>query len=149
MDKNKKEINTFLVGVFNEILKREEIFVSKTFENLSVKELHVIEEVCVAANNKTDDRPTAIAERLRVTAGTLTTAVVQLEKKGYLLRERDQKDKRVVHIIPTEIGRHAQKCHEEFHRQMVDGAVAGLTEEEGTVFVKALNSIATFFLSHN
>lgn len=143
--KKKQEINRFLVGIFNEILKTEELFVSKTFNNLSVREIHVIEAVCNVEAAGEDNRSTSIAERLKVTAGTLTTAVVQLERKGYLIRERDQKDKRIVHILPTSDGRQAQQYHMEFHKNMVDAAVDRLTEEETEVFVKALDSIAVFF----
>ncbi len=140
--KKKQEINRFLVGIFNEILKTEELFVSKTFNNLSVREIHVIEAVCNVEAAGEDNRSTSIAERLKV---TLTTAVVQLERKGYLIRERDQKDKRIVHILPTSDGRQAQQYHMEFHKNMVDAAVDRLTEEETEVFVKALDSIAVFF----
>lgn len=143
--KKKQEINRFLVDIFNEILKTEELFVSKTFNNLSVREIHVIEAVCNVEAAGEDNCSTAIAERLKVTAGTLTTAVVQLERKGYLIRERDQKDKRIVHILPTPDGRQAQLYHMEFHKNMVDAAVDRLTEEEAEVFVKALDSIASFF----
>lgn len=145
MKKNKQQINMFLVGVFNEILKTEEVFVAKTFADLSVKEVHVIEAVCNVEEKGEDNRSTAIAERIKVTAGTLTTAVAQLERKGYLLRTRDEKDKRIVHIVSTEKGRKAQKCHAEFHEKMVDELVSNLTDEETEVMVKALNSIATFF----
>lgn len=145
MKRNKQQINKFLVGVFNEILKTEEVFVAKTFANLSVKEVHVIEAVCNVEESGEDNRSTAIAEKLKVTAGTLTTAVAQLERKGYLLRTRDEKDKRIVHIVSTEKGRDAQKCHAHFHEKMVDELVSNLTDEETEVMVKALNSIATFF----
>lgn len=144
MKKRKEDINRFLVGVFNEILKTEEIFVSKTFSNLSVKEVHVIEAVCKAEEEGTDNRSTAIAEQLKITAGTLTTAVVQLERKGYLNRVRDLKDKRIVHIVPTEEGKKAQKCHQEFHMNMVDAIVANITEDELEVLGNALDSIAEF-----
>lgn len=145
MKKRKQEINRFLVSVFNEVLKTEELFVSKTFSNLSVKEIHVIEAVCMAEEAEDDNRSTAIAERLKVTAGTLTTAVAQLERKGYLMRVRDLNDKRIVHVIPTEEGRQAQEYHREFHKKMVDAAVENLSAEETEVFVKALDSIAFFF----
>lgn len=147
MKKNKQQINKFLVGVFNEILKIEEDFIVKTFADLSVKEVHVIEAVCNADEKGDDNRSTSIAEKLKVTAGTLTTAVAQLERKGYLLRERDENDKRIVHIVPTEKGFEAQKCHVDFHEKLVDNAVSNLSDEELEIFVKALNSIATFFIN--
>ena len=57
--------------------------------------------MCRAVDQGGDNRSTAIAAALGITAGTLTSAVNLLEKKGYLLRRRDERDKRVVHLLPT------------------------------------------------
>lgn len=141
MDKAEK-MNSFLVNVFNEVLKTEESNIQK-YGDLSLREIHVIEAVCNAEQG--DNCATAIAENLRVTAGTLTTAVSVLEKKGYLIRNKDAKDKRVVRILATEKGREAKIHHDEFHRHMVDDILQTLTEEEATVFVRALESIGVFF----
>ena len=64
----------------------------------------MIDAVCRAVDQGGDNRSTAIAAALGITAGTLTSAVNLLEKKGYLLRRRDERDKRVVHLLPTERG---------------------------------------------
>lgn len=142
--KQKKQINAFLVETFNEVLKSEEIFLNKEFPDISVTEMHVIEAVYNVNKEQGDNRSTMIAERLKVTAGTLTTSVAQLERKGYVQRIRDDKDKRIVHLIPTDKGTLAQQCHMEFHDQLVDSALATLNEEESAVLIKALNSITGF-----
>ena len=96
MENRGKELNLFLVRVFNEILRTEERDLAGRFPDLSLRELHLIEEVCRAEEEGRDNRATAIAAAQRVTAGTLTTAVTLLEKKGYLERRRDEKDRRAV-----------------------------------------------------
>ena len=137
-------INKFLVEAFNEILKSEEISLNKGFKNLSVKEMHVIEVVC--EGEKTGDNMSNIlAKKLKVTAGTLTTAVSQLEKKGYLKRERDINDKRIVRITSTESGKEAQEYHRRFHEKMVNAILENLNEEETAVLVKALRHVTDFF----
>ena len=142
-------INHFLVDVFNEILKTEEVWiVNQGFANLSIREMHVIEAVC-KAEQKQDNRATAIAEKLRITAGTLTTAVTILEKKGYLTRHKDEKDKRIVRILPTEAGRQANACHAVFHVEMVNDILNILDEEEQTILLRALGGISTFFRAKN
>ena len=98
MENRGKELNLFLVRVFNEILRTEERDLAVRFEDLSLRELHLIEEVCRAEEEGRDNRATAIAAAQRVTAGTLTTAVTLLEKKGYLERRRDEKDLSLIHI---------------------------------------------------
>lgn len=145
VDGGKAEINRFLVEVFDEILKTEEVCLTGAFEDLSLRELHLIEEVCRAVDGERDNRATAIAAAQRVTAGTLTTAVSLLEKKGYLERRRDEKDRRAVRIWPTEKARAADRVHAQFHREMVEELLTHLTEEESRVLVKALDGLTEFF----
>ena len=145
MDDHREILNRFLVEVFNEILKTEEASLAAAYKDLSLRELHLIEEVCRAADKGLDNRATAIAAAQRVTAGTLTTAVTLLEKKGYLLRQRDERDKRVVRILPTEKAWEADARHAKFHQEMVEDCLSALSEEEAVVFVRALGTVASFF----
>lgn len=145
MKEEKKVVNHFLVDVFNEILKTEEYCIASSDFNLSLKEIHVIEATCKMEDEGADTRSTAIAAALRITPGTLTTAVNLLEKKGYLLRKRDDRDKRIVRIYTTELGRKAQDQHEVFHQEMVEHILGSLTEEEAEVFTRSLKKLAAFF----
>jgi DNA-binding MarR family transcriptional regulator len=140
-----EELNHFLVDVFQDILKTEEMHTTKSFEDLSLRELHLIEEVCLAVDNQRDNRATAIAAAQRVTAGTLTTVVNQLVKKGYLLRQRDDSDKRAVRLYPTEKGRKANELHGSFHREMVENIMEALDDSELETFRKALLRLNGFF----
>ena len=145
MNAHGETINRFLVEVFNEILKTEEQALEARCPDLSVREFHLIEEVCRAVDQNRDNRATAIAAAQRVTAGTLTTAVNLFEKKGYLERRRDDLDRRAVRIYPTEKGRQADAIHTSFHKEMVEDVLSVLTEEECQVFLRALSSVTTFF----
>ena len=147
MQQHGEVVNRFLVEVFNEILKTEEAALAGAHKDLSLRELHLIEEVCRAVDEERDNRATAIAAAQRVTAGTLTTAVSLLEKKGYLERRRDERDKRVVRIVPTAKAREADARHAKFHEEMVADILGTLSEEETAVFVRALGSVAAFFRS--
>ena len=138
------QLNRFLVEVFNDILKIEEDCLSRRCPDLSVREMHLIEEVCRAVDQGRDNRPSAIAAAQRVTAGTLTVAVNQLEAKGYLQRARDSGDKRSVRLLPTPKGREAERSHAQFHRELVEAAVAGLSAEEAEVLARGLSGIAAF-----
>lgn len=147
MTNQEKEIlNHFLVDVFNEILKTEEQCISSTdFPNLSLREIHILETVCLANERGEDNRSAAIAAALRVTPGTLTTSVSMLEKKGYLNRTKDPEDKRIVRITATPKGEAAQARHDAFHHEMVDGILSALTDEEAQVFAKSLEKLEVFF----
>lgn len=50
MDQHREELNRFLVEVFHDILKTEELALSSERKELSLRELHLIEEVCRAAD---------------------------------------------------------------------------------------------------
>lgn len=130
MEQHGEVLNRFLVEVFNEILKTEENALAKAYKDLSLRELHLIEEVCRAADEGRDNR---------------ATAVTLLEKKGYLERRRDQRDKRVVRILPTDKAREADARHASFHQEMVAEILKTLTEEEAAVFVRALGGVSAFF----
>lgn len=141
----REHINRFLVDIFAEILKIEELCLTGPFPDLSLREFHLIEDVCRAVDEGRDNRATAIAAGQRVTAGTLTTVTTLLEKKGYLERQRDSDDRRAVRILPTEKGRRADAHHAQFHRDMVDRGLATLTDDQADTLVTALEGLTAFF----
>ena len=139
-------MNFFLVKVFNEILRIEEDALrTGEFENLSVREMHVIEAVCQAAEQGIQNRSTDIAGALCISAGTLTTTVTLLEKKNCLIRKKDAHDKRIVRLYPTEKGQRANALHQEFHQKMVANVKKTLSDEEIDILIKGLISLESFF----
>lgn len=141
----KREIlNHFLVKVFNEILKSEEKAIGRIGSPpVSVREMHVIECVCNLQDG--DNRAASIAAHLHITAGTLTASVSLLEKKGYVQRIRDTKDRRVVHICPTEKGISANRLHQAFHKRMIDHVLTALEHDDQDAFLLGLQHISAFF----
>lgn len=140
------QINNFLVNLFNDILRIEEHCLSSNeFKNLSIKEIHIIEAVCYAAKTGGDNRASAIADALGVTAGTLTVAVNTLERKGYLERRRDSGDKRVVRLYPTPSALEIDRIHSHFHHEMAASVIEVLTPEELVALTRGLHSIQRYF----
>lgn len=148
MSKEYSEINNFLVKVFNEVLRTEEASLkTKEFKNLSMREMHVIEAVCDAAENE-KNTASEIACSQKITAGTLTATISTLEKKGFVVRCQDQKDKRVVRIFPTEKGKTANAIHQSFHHDMVSTIMSVLKEDELKIFVQGLAAVQNFLESN-
>lgn len=140
------QLNYFLVKVFNEILQIEESCLKiDEFKNLSIREMHVIEAVCTANEEGLNNRASAIAQAQRITAGTLTTAVILLEKKGYLIRKQDTLDKRIVRLYASEKGKRANKVHQDFHHEMVKNVMQTLKQDEINSLMKGLKSLEAFF----
>lgn len=145
MQDDYRKLNRFLVSIFNEILRVEEKYLSKgEFSDLSVREMHIIEEV-VLANKDGDNSSASIAKAQRITAGTLTTNVNTLVRKGYLTKQQDPQDRRIVRIYPTEKGIRADEQHQRFHHFMVQSILHSLGEQEIDVFVKSLEKLESFF----
>lgn len=86
-----------------------------------------------------------VAARLGVTLATLTTAVAKLVRKGFIERSRFEDDRRVVLVSLTKKGRQVLRAHNLFHHQMIDEALADLTEEEERVLAEALAKVRAFF----
>lgn len=139
---NHNSINEILVRLFADILDIEEKCLRRgKFSDLSITEMHIIENIGI----DTERTMSSTAKKLKITSGTLTTAIDNLIKKGYVDRRRSNNDRRVVMIKLTENGIEAFREHEDFHKDMVISAIEGLTSHEEEVLFKILSNIDVFF----
>lgn len=135
-------LNDVLVSFFYEILELEEkAIITDEFRDISNNDMHIIEAIGLG----NESTMSAVARKLRITAGSLTTSMNSLVKKKYVERRRSEQDRRIVYISLTEKGRKAYFHHENFHRQLVNAAIERLSEEEIPLLLKALTSLAGFF----
>ncbi len=143
MDQVYLAFNDILVSLFNDIWNIEKTALIKgEFVDITNNDMHVIEAVGI-------DEPmnmSAIAKKLSVTVGSLTTSMNALVKKGYVTRERSEEDRRVVYIRLTEKGVRAYHHHAKFHHEMIERIVKNLDDEEKGVLIKALIRMKNFFL---
>ena len=141
----KSEINHLFVKVFNGILSWEEqSFKEMGFKKLSLRELHVIEAVYYLMKDG-KNKMSEIAAYLSITPGSLTTSVNCLVKKGYLARENDPDDRRVVKIVPTKIAEEANEIHNKFHMEMIDKVFSSIEEKSIDVLSCALSKLDDIF----
>ena len=134
--------NHILVSLFNEIMDIEEkAIITESFQDITNNDMHVIEAIGIG----TPKNMSAIAKQLHVTTGTLTISMNSLVKKGYVKRERSERDRRVVYIMLTAKGKLAYRHHAEFHRKMTEALVEGLDPEETKLLVRALTNLKNFF----
>lgn len=142
MDKIYSVVNEILVDIFNDILQIEQSALKQgALSDLSVTEIHTIEAIGMYDPRNMSE----VAADLRITVGTLTTAINKLIKKGYVERKRIEEDRRVVQIQLTKKGKLAYRIHEKFHNDMVKESVEGLSKEEEGILIKALEKVNTFF----
>jgi DNA-binding MarR family transcriptional regulator len=141
MESPKKIINELLVEVFNHILSIEGEALRNRGIKLSMNEIHVLEAI-----QKTEEPTmTHLARRLRVTVGTLTTAMNRLVEKGYCTRYRLEDDKRKVFISLTKKAIEALKIHDQFHDEMIDATIKDMNLDQDDVLLQSLKNISEYF----
>lgn len=131
-----------LIILFNDVMDTEaKAIITEEFKDITNNDMHIIEAVGIEEPRRMSD----IAKRLGVTVGTLTTNMNSLEEKGYIVRERSKKDKRVVLVVLTPKGKKAYYHHKDFHKDMIKAIVKDLDEEEMKVMIKCLLNLGNFF----
>lgn len=134
-------IKTLLVEVFNDVLTIEEKALKEGhFNDVSVTEVHTIEAIGMYKSKSMGE----VAKSLDITVGTLTVAINNLVKKGYVVRYRCENDRRVVNIGLTKKGRVLYRVHQKFHMDMVKASIEGLSKEEEIVLSKSLSKLNSF-----
>jgi len=142
MSKTISVVNELLVDIFNDILVIEQRALSDgEFKDLSITEMHTIDAIGMYEARTMSE----VAADLKITVGTLTTAINNLVKKGYVERKRTEEDRRVVLIQLTKRGKLAYRIHDKFHSDMVKATIQGLNEGEEQVLVESLEKLNNFF----
>ncbi len=135
------KLNELLVNVYDDIEEIEtKSLRSGAFKDLSITEIHTIEAIGLTGEKSMSE----IAADLNITTGTLTTAIDKLIKKGYVIRNRSEEDRRIVYIALTKRGKLAYKIHESFHYKMVRSVITDLTDGEVQALIKGLNSLNVY-----
>ena len=149
MDTKKKPnpdevLNELLVKLFKNIMEIEEKYlITPDFKDISVNDMHIIEAIGL----KEPKSMSAVAKLMSVTTGTLTKSMDGLSEKGYVIRERGKKDKRIVFVSLTGKGRRAFAHHEGFHRDMISKIKDGVNEQEVAILIYALAKLNDYFNS--
>jgi len=137
----KRSINELLVSLFNHVMDMEaKAVITEEYSDITNNDMHIIEAIGLEEPRNMSQ----IARRLGVTVGTLTTNMNGLDRKGYIKRERSEKDKRVVYIRLTEKGRKAFYHHRDFHKKMIKAIVKDLNEEEMEILYRCLVNLDSF-----
>ncbi len=136
--KKLKEINSLLVEIYDDVGRIEEYSIKQgAFKDLSITEIHTIDAIGLYGSKTMSET----ALELQITTGTLTAAVDKLIKKGYVIRERSDMDRRIVNISLTKQGKLAYRIHERFHIEMVKSVIDEFTEEEEEILIVGLRKL--------
>ncbi|MHC1735995.1 MAG: MarR family winged helix-turn-helix transcriptional regulator [Erysipelotrichaceae bacterium] len=141
MKDTKRTLNELLVYLFNHILFLEEKNLKDQGIRLSMTEVHTLENIEKSSSKTMSD----IAKLQMVTQGTLTVAVNRLVKKGFVWRERDKEDKRVIHLELTPVAKEVLKVHDRFHESMIDSLIADMKVDDDVNLMNSLDKIMEYF----
>ena len=142
MSRTYDTLNDVLVRLFHDIMTLEEKAIrTGEFCEISNNDMHIIEAIGISEPRNMS----AIAKTLLVTVGTLTIAVNNLVKQGYVNRTRSEKDRRVVLISLTEKGKRAYEHHRQFHEKMIKATIQNMNPQEEEVLAQALTNLIGFF----
>lgn len=131
-------MNELMIDIFNDILTIEQSDLKKGyFNDLSVTEIHTIEAIGMYVPRNMSE----VARDIGITLGTLTKAISNLVKKGYVERKRSEQDKRVVNVDLTKKGKLAYRIHAKFHRDIIRETIDGLNEKEKNTLVDVLEKL--------
>ncbi len=92
----------------------------------------------IARANRYSCNPSALAEFLGATKGTISQTLIALEGKGYLRRLKGDRDRRTVRLELTPAG---ETLLERDPLREVEGALETLPPEEGAVLVDVLSRV--------
>ncbi len=134
-------INDLLVEVFNQILSIQQEHLRNQGINLSMNEIHVLE----AIQKTKESTMSNVAKKLRVTVGTLTTAINRLVEKGYTERYSNPTDKRKVYLRLSPKAKKVLKTHDTFHEDMINSVIKDMNVEENEVLVASLQKLRDYF----
>ena len=95
-----------------------------------------IDVLTFLTNNPELDTASAIVEYRQMSKSGVSQAVEQLIQKGLLLRQVDQKDRRVIHLQPTEAAQPLQQALAGARKEMIRLMFEGFTEEELQLYLK-------------
>ncbi len=83
-----------------------------------------------------------LAAHMGVTAATMSLSIDRLERKGYVARGKDPKDRRRVHVRLTTAGVRMRDAASVLDPARVESLVARLTDEERALAVEGLGLLA-------
>ena len=138
-------LGELLERIFHHSSSLEQKYIAQSsFKDISANDMHILEAI-----GKDEARNmSTVARKVRVTVGTLTIAMNNLVKKGYVDRFRSKEDRRVVYVRLLEKGENAYHHHEDYHKQMTQAIVDKLDKSEIPVLLKTLDALTGFFTDY-
>ncbi len=130
------EIEKLLNDFYKLYYKIEQLNLDNTIRCLTQNEIHIINLI----GNKYLTM-NELCSKLGTTLGTTSIAVNKLEKKFFVVRKKDKKDKRKVFVSLSSKGNIAYKFHGNFHKSVIEKATEKINDKEIKIFYDTFKTI--------
>ncbi len=92
--------------------------------------------------NNSGCRISEVAQEMDIPLFTASRMVQSLEKKGYVLKEKDDSDQRNIHVHLTDDGREVIQSIKDFHYEIVSANFAEFSESEQQALLLAVGNLS-------
>ncbi len=132
-----------LTGVIDIIVRtEEEALAMGDFNDISRTEMQTL--IAIGPYDKLS--MSAVAEKVGITAGTLTVQIKKLRKKGYVDKTKNKEDKRISELSLTRKGKIAVRLHQRSMRVVLSAITEPLTEEQTEFMTEIMDKVYEYML---
>ncbi|PAK83341.1 MarR family winged helix-turn-helix transcriptional regulator [Lentilactobacillus parakefiri] len=134
-------INESLINVYDSIMRIEESEIRKSrFKDITAKEVHLVHTIGLHDRKTTSE----VAHILKLSKGTLTANLNNLERKGYVMRIANQEDHRIINLGLTSKGRLLYRANDAFHTLLVKRFLRGFNDDDIRLIKQAMVNLEDF-----
>jgi DNA-binding MarR family transcriptional regulator len=138
--KFKSQMREILSRIYDDTIKEEEHHIERRKLDALIIELRVLIEIYLdpTATQK------SITETFKVTQSTLMSLMMRLEKRGWMIKKPDPKDKRVTKLQLTPIGHEEAEAFINHRLMTQEKMVDSLSPPEQTLIYKAFQTLKSY-----
>ncbi|GAV21842.1 MarR family winged helix-turn-helix transcriptional regulator [Carboxydothermus pertinax] len=135
-----------VISLISSIREKANRFIMRELNNRGIKGIVTSHgDILVALFKNNVLTMKEIAEKIDRDKSTVTALVDKLVDFGYVKKERDPADSRVILVSLTDLGKQLQPDFEDISRKLIDVAFRGISPEEREALVKILIKIKENF----
>ncbi|WJH34136.1 MarR family transcriptional regulator [Paenibacillus aurantius] len=132
--------STDFIKLWHKLSKDMKSFMdSQLTPSLTESQLNVLEHLHLQERMK----PSDFIEYLETTPAAITTLLDRMEKSGLIVRERDEKDRRIVWVMATEKGQTECQRGLDIRRQFVESHLSKISSHNQQLLVYLLGKVAS------
>jgi len=141
MKKSPIDVNT-LSDLFFEFESKLQFFERKFLKEYGIDDVTTNEVKVLYMIGMTNSKSMSeIADKLKVTHGTLSITVNSLVKKGYVIRNRHKQDRRIIILYLTKKSLRVIKLYARIYEEIFTQALKDMSSKEFNVIISTLTNI--------